>query len=118
MNARFTNQVVIVTGAASGIGAVIARHFAEAGAHLVLSDVDEKQLDAVARDIVAAGHEKPTIRAGDLSKEEIAGAVIRTAVETYGTLDVLVNNAGGGIIKPFLEHTPETLRTTIDRNLW
>ncbi|MBH5390799.1 SDR family NAD(P)-dependent oxidoreductase [Bradyrhizobium diversitatis] len=118
MNARFTNQVVVVTGAASGIGAVIARHFAEGGARLVLSDVDDKQLDTVARDIASSGHEKPTIKAGDLSKEEIAGALIRTAVDTHGTLDVLVNNAGGGIIKPFLEHTPDTLRTTIDRNLW
>ena len=44
MDSRFTNQVVVVTGAASGIGVVIARHFADAGAHLVLSDVDEKRL--------------------------------------------------------------------------
>jgi 2,3-dihydroxy-2,3-dihydro-p-cumate dehydrogenase len=118
MNSRFTNQVVVVTGAASGIGAVIARHFAEAGAHLVLSDVNETQLKAVADDLAASGHERPAVKAGDLSKEEIAGGVIRTAIETYGTLDVLVNNAGGGIIKPFLDHTPDTLRTTIDRNLW
>jgi 2,3-dihydroxy-2,3-dihydro-p-cumate dehydrogenase len=118
MESRFTNQVVIVTGAASGIGAVIARHFAQAGARLILSDVNEKQLKAVAEDIAAGGHEMPTVRAGDLSKEEIAGEVIKSAIETYGTLDVLVNNAGGGIIKPFLDHTPDTLRTTIDRNLW
>lgn len=118
MDARFTNQVVVVTGAASGIGAVIARHFAEAGAHLVLSDVDETQLTAVAEDIAAGGHERPAVKAGDLSKQEIAGGVIKSAVEAYGTLDVLVNNAGGGIIKPFLEHTPDTLRATIDRNLW
>jgi 2,3-dihydroxy-2,3-dihydro-p-cumate dehydrogenase len=118
MDSRFTNQVVIVTGAASGIGAVIARHFAEAGARLILSDVDEKQLTAVAEAIAAGGHEMPMVRAGDLSKEEIAGEVIKSAIETYGTLDVLVNNAGGGIIKPFLDHTPDTLRTTIDRNLW
>jgi 2,3-dihydroxy-2,3-dihydro-p-cumate dehydrogenase len=118
MNSRFSNQVVVVTGAASGIGVVIARHFADAGARLVLSDVDEKGLNSVAEAITASGHAKPTVRAGDLSREDIAGGVIKSAVETYGTLDVLVNNAGGGIIKPFLEHTPDTLRTTIDRNLW
>ena len=42
MNTRFSGQVVVVTGAASGIGVVIARHFADAGARLVLSDVDEE----------------------------------------------------------------------------
>jgi 2,3-dihydroxy-2,3-dihydro-p-cumate dehydrogenase len=60
----------------------------------------------------------PMIRAGDLSLEDVAGRVIKSAVEAYGTLDVLVNNAGGGIIREFLKHTPDTLRETIDRNLW
>lgn len=114
----FDRQTVVVTGAASGIGAAIARHFAEAGAHLVLSDLNEQRLGEVADGIAAAGRERPVITAGDLSEEDTAGRVIRTAAETFGCLDVLINNAGGGIIKPFLEHTPDTLRTTIDRNLW
>jgi 2,3-dihydroxy-2,3-dihydro-p-cumate dehydrogenase len=118
MNTRFSGQVVVVTGAASGIGVVIARHFADAGARLVLSDVDEKGLKSVAESIAASGRDMPAVRAGDLSQEAAAGGVIKFTVETYGTLDVLVNNAGGGIIKPFLDHTPDTLRTTIDRNLW
>jgi 2,3-dihydroxy-2,3-dihydro-p-cumate dehydrogenase len=118
MNTRFSGQVVVVTGAASGIGVVIARHFADAGARLVLSDVDEEGLKSVAESIAASGRDMPAVRAGDLSQEAAAGGVIKFTVETYGTLDVLVNNAGGGIIKPFLDHTPDTLRTTIDRNLW
>jgi 2,3-dihydroxy-2,3-dihydro-p-cumate dehydrogenase len=118
MSTRFSGQVVVVTGAASGIGVVIARHFADAGARLVLSDVDEKGLKSVAESIAASGRDMPAVRAGDLSQEAAAGGVIKFTVETYGTLDVLVNNAGGGIIKPFLDHTPDTLRTTIDRNLW
>ncbi len=115
---RFDGQTVVVTGAASGIGAVIARHFADAGANLVLSDVDGERLGVVADSIVTSGHARPILKAGDLAQEDVAGDVIKAAIEKYGTLDILVNNAGGGIIKPFLEHTPDTLRTTIDRNLW
>lgn len=118
MTYRFDGQTVVVTGAASGIGAVIARHFADAGAHLVLSDVDGDRLETVADNIVAGGYARPILKAGDLSREDVAGGVIKAAIETFGTLDILVNNAGGGIIKPFLDHTPDTLRTTIDRNLW
>src|SRR3954447_20490971 len=97
MNSRFTDQVVVVTGAASGIGVIIARHFADAGARLVLSDVNENGLKSVAETIAASGREMPTVKAGDLSQEEVAGGVIKAAVDSYGTLDVLVNNAGGGI---------------------
>ncbi|WP_342712298.1 SDR family oxidoreductase [Bradyrhizobium sp. B124] len=108
----------MVTGAASGIGAVIARHFADAGAKLVLSDIDEGRLGTVADDIAASGAGRPIMKAGDLSREDVARGVIKSAVDNFGGLDILVNNAGGGIIKPFLDHTPDTLRTTIDRNLW
>lgn len=118
MNSRFKGQTVVITGAASGIGVVIARHFADAGANLVLSDIDEKRLGTAADDISRSDVQRPVVRAGDLSREDVAGGVVKAAVEAFGTLDVLVNNAGGGIIKPFLDHTPATLRTTIDRNLW
>lgn len=118
MTFDFNGQTVVLTGAASGIGAVIARHFADAGAHLVLSDIDEERLSRVAGEIAATGRDRPIVKAGDLSQEATAGRVIKAAIETFGALDVLINNAGGGIIKPFLDHTPDTLRTTIDRNLW
>ena len=118
MDSRFAGQVVLVTGAARGIGAAIARHFADAGARLVLSDIDEERLGFVADEITESGRDRPVIKAGDLSREDVSGSVVKSAVENFGKLDVLINNAGGGIIKPFLDHTPDTLRTTIDRNLW
>jgi 2,3-dihydroxy-2,3-dihydro-p-cumate dehydrogenase len=118
MNFSFEGQSVIVTGAASGIGAVIARHFADAGARLVISDVDEAGLNAVADRIAESGRARPVTRAGDLAREEVAKGVIQAALDGFGAIDILVNNAGGGIIKPFIDHTPDTLRTTIDRNLW
>lgn len=54
----------------------------------------------------------------DLSQEEQARGVVDAALDRFGKIDILVNNAGGGIIRAFLEHTPETLKATIDRNLW
>lgn len=118
MTDRFSGQIVVVTGAASGIGAVIARHFAEQDATLVLSDIDGGKLTASADALAAAGHRKPTVHVGDLAEEDVAGRLIGDAVKLHGSIDILVNNAGGGIIKPFLDHTPDTLRTTVDRNLW
>src|SRR5437899_12457873 len=56
--------------------------------------------------------------AGDLSDQGVAEKTIKLSSERFGRLDILVNNAGGGIIKPFTEQTPETLKTTVDRNLW
>ena len=56
--------------------------------------------------------------AGDLSTEVGAQALLARTQATFGEATVLVNNAGGGVILPFLQHTPDTLRATIDRNLW
>src|ERR1700761_6719367 len=118
MQNRFAGQVVVVTGAAKGIGAVIAQHFAEQGSRLVIADVDEAQLAETGERLAAFGYEKPLTRSGDLSQEEAAGRLVEDPVSAYGPTDMLANNAGGGIIKPSLEHAPETLRTSIDRNLW
>jgi 2,3-dihydroxy-2,3-dihydro-p-cumate dehydrogenase len=107
-------RVVIVTGAASPIGQAAVRRFAAAGDRLVLADIDGGALDAVA-DQHAPGAVKAV---GDLSQESVANKLIEAAREAHGRVDVLVNNAGGGIIMPFLDQTPETMRTTIDRNLW
>jgi 2,3-dihydroxy-2,3-dihydro-p-cumate dehydrogenase len=108
-------RVAIVTGAARGIGLAIARRLHGDGAAVVLSDLDDGAL-AKAADTLAG--ERVRTFAGDLSKEAAAVALIETALAAFGSLGVLVNNAGGGVIRPFLEHTPETLHRTIDRNLW
>ena len=55
---------------------------------------------------------------GELHQPGVADDLVATAVETLGHVDVLVNNAGGGVIRPTLEHTEETLRATVDNNLW
>ncbi|QHE91518.1 SDR family oxidoreductase [Pandoraea fibrosis] len=115
MNSQFTGKVALVTGAASPIGRAIVRRLAAGGARLLLADVDEAALQATARTVEV----ETVCVTGDLSQPEVALACVERARETpFGKLDILVNNAGGGIILPFLEHTPDTMRTTVDRNLW
>jgi 2,3-dihydroxy-2,3-dihydro-p-cumate dehydrogenase len=104
-------RVAIVTGAGRGIGLAIARRLEAEGARVMYADLDE----AAARD--AAG-ETGAAFWGDLADEATAGALVAKTVEALGAPAILVNNAGGGILRPFLDHTPETLRATIDRNLW
>lgn len=106
-------QVAVVTGAASPIGAAIADRFHADGATLVLADLDERRLAAVSGRFPGA-----TVLAGDLSDESTAKRLADAAIAGHGRIDILVNNAGGGVIRPFLDHTPDTLRATVDRNLW
>lgn len=106
--------VVVITGAASPIGQAIARRFAARGARLVLGDLAAEQLAKFAQEL----DDEAVQLTGDLSKEVVAAELIAQAKRKFGRVDVLVNNAGGGIIREFLKHTPETLRETIDRNLW
>ena len=118
MSGRFEGQVAVVTGAGRGIGYACAERLASEGAKLVVGDLDQAQVDAaVAR--LRADHGTEVVGvAGDLSLQSVAEATIGAAKTRFGRLDILVNNAGGGILRPFLDHTPDTLRATIDRNLW
>src|SRR5260221_14723693 len=118
MARQLKNNVAVVTGAARGIGLAIGERLARDGAKLVIADMDEAELDKATKHLGKEFGAEVVSHAGDLSSESIAKGTIELAVHHFGRLDVLVNNAGGGIIKAFAEHTPETLRTTIDRHLW
>lgn len=117
MSQRLVDRVAVVTGAGRGIGYAIAERFAAEGAKLVLADLDAKTLEEAAARLRAAGAQVVT-EAGDLARQDVAERTIQAAVKHFGSLDILANNAGGGILRPFLDHTPDTLRATIDRNLW
>jgi 2,3-dihydroxy-2,3-dihydro-p-cumate dehydrogenase len=118
MSGKLKNNVAIVTGAARGIGLAIAQRLARDGAKLVIADVDGGALEKSALKLQSECDSEIAISTGDLSLQEVAQRTIEQAVEKFGRLDILVNNAGGGIIRAFAAHTPETLKTTIDRNLW
>jgi len=115
---KLAGQTAVITGTARGLGVVIAGQFARDGANVVLVDRDAENLPAVADSVRAGGAGEVDFIAQDLSVEEGARSAIGFALERFGRLDILVNNAGGGIIRPFLEHTVDTLEETLARNLW
>ncbi|MGQ0698397.1 MAG: SDR family NAD(P)-dependent oxidoreductase [Panacagrimonas sp.] len=115
---KLEGRVAVITGAARGLGVALATQFAKDGARIVIADRSGETLPQVAEQLLAAGSPDVKWIAQDLSKEEGADATIELAVQSWGRIDILVNNAGGGIIRPFMEHTADTLRETLDRNLW
>ncbi len=106
-------KTAIVTGAAGGIGYVIAERLAAEGARVCVADIAADAEQAAAR---LPGNATGFV--GDLSDEQTVRDMMALTQALFGRVDILVNNAGGGVIRPFLEHTAETLRQTIDRNLW
>lgn len=90
---RLQEKVAIVTGAGSGFGAAIARRYADEGASVVVNDVDPKGAAQVAGRIGAEGG-RGTVAVGDVSKDADVASLVRSALEAYGRLDIVVNNAG------------------------
>ncbi len=92
---RLSGKVAVITGAAGGQGQAAARLFAEEGARLVVTDIDEEGAEKTAEEIRDAGGEAIALRT-DVSREKDVAEMIRAAVDEFGTLDVLFNNAGVG----------------------
>jgi len=89
---RLRDRVALVTGAGGGIGAATARRFAREGARVVVNDARVEGLEAVAGEIRAAGGTARVV-AGDVSRRADCERMVREAVEAFGRLDILINNA-------------------------
>ncbi len=109
---RLQNKVVILTGGNSGIGACAAKMCAAEGAKVVISARRVEQLEAVASEIRAAGGEVLVVPC-DISSSEQCDAVVAKTLETFGTVDVLVNNAG--VLDSGIEAIEKISDETIDR---
>src|SRR5437016_7133446 len=93
MNLSFENKVVLVTGAASGLGLATAKAFAESGASVVLADWNEKDAQSAAQELANKGHKTLAVRC-DVSNDAQVEAMVKQTVATFGRLDAAYNNAG------------------------
>ena len=109
-------KVALVTGASSGLGAGFAVALAQAGADVVLAARRAVRLDAVGREVEKAGRAALAVET-DVTDPDACQAAVRAAVERFGHLDVLINNAGLGTSVPATRETPEEFRAVVDVNL-
>ncbi|NCH55517.1 SDR family NAD(P)-dependent oxidoreductase [Cronobacter muytjensii] len=93
MNYSLENKVALVTGAASGIGLATARAYAEAGASVVLADLNTEAVQAAAKDLIAKEYKAKAVICNAANLDEVE-AMVRDTVATFGRLDIAFNNAG------------------------
>lgn len=111
-----TGKVALVTGASSGIGKASALALAKQGATVVVAARRMDKLNDLASEIVGMGKKSLPVMM-DVTKKETIDAAVQTTIETYGKLDILLNNAGVAEFAPFLDLTVEQWDKTIDTNL-
>lgn len=112
---QFSDQVVVITGASGGIGEAVARQFYGLGAHLVLAARNEADLARLASSL--GDPARCLVVPVDLTQAADCRRLIDAAVEQFGRIDVLVNNAGTNLRGPVQTLPPENISTLIDLNL-
>jgi len=98
----YKDKVAIVTGGGRGIGRAIALGLADCGVNLVLASRTQEELDQVANEVKEKGSDAKAV-ATDLMKSESIDALVETAMESYGRVDILINNAARSFMRPLME---------------
>ncbi|MGV9827089.1 MULTISPECIES: SDR family NAD(P)-dependent oxidoreductase [unclassified Gordonia (in: high G+C Gram-positive bacteria)] len=111
-----TDKVVVVTGASSGLGVAFATAFAEAGADVVLAARRADRLASTAAAVEARGRKALSVTT-DVVDPAACQHAIDSAMETFGRVDILINNAGVGTAVPATRETPDQFRSVVDINL-
>jgi 7-alpha-hydroxysteroid dehydrogenase len=113
---ELTGRSAVVTGAGRGIGAACAVALAEAGCDVVISSRTEDQLRSVAKSVETTGRRAEVVPA-DLNDLDAVGALAGAAREAFGRLDIVVNNVGGTMPRPFLDTSPRYLEAAFHFNV-
>ncbi|GGB48861.1 SDR family NAD(P)-dependent oxidoreductase [Virgibacillus dakarensis] len=114
---KLTGKNAVVTGASSGIGAAIAKHLAREGANVVLAARRQAELDEVAASINEQGYGKALAVVTDVAKRNDIDALIRKALNSFGEIDIYVNNAGAVLNSKLQEGKVDEWDTMIDVNI-
>lgn len=115
---RYQGRVAVVTGAAQGLGRVIARRLAEEGADVVVSDIQEERVRRTARDLQAETGRHFLALSGDLSLPGVADEMVRRTLDEFGRIDTLVNNAAALIRLKLVDFSEEMLQKAVAWNVW
>ncbi|MDE0048873.1 MAG: glucose 1-dehydrogenase [Rhodospirillales bacterium] len=112
----YVNRIAVVTGGASGIGREVARALAARGAAVAVADINMEGAEEVTAALVQDGAKAEAI-AVDVSQPEQADAMIASAIQAFGKVDILVHSAGVGVERSFLDTTPEEWQRILDIDL-
>ncbi len=114
----YRGKVALVTGASSGIGEELARQLAKSGAKVVLVARRAEMLEGLAREFVAGGAEPPLVSECDVTRDGDLERTVEAAARKWGPLDVVIANAGFGVVGEFAKLTLEDHRRQLETNLF